>query len=137
MLLRGQVLPLGQALRRIGAAAGDEDQAAGQMVLLDARGHIHPLLKDARGRGFWKDRRLRGVPLELLVRRRAQSPYVQVIRVFLLKDGKRLEADYWCDICAIVMFELKECECCQGPIRLRLRPVRQSDLPPSVSPAPR
>ena len=33
----------------------------------------------------------------------------------------RLELDYWCDICAIAMYELKECECCQGPIELRRR----------------
>ncbi len=123
--LRGRVLPLGEALRRIGAATGDEDQANGQMVLLDARGQIHPLLKDARGRGFWKDARLRDVPMELRVRKLAASPYVQVIRVFMLRKGKRLEVDYWCDICAIQMFELKQCECCQGPIRLRLRPVEE------------
>ena len=63
--------------------------------------------------------------MELRVRKLAASPYVQVIRVFLLRKGKRLEVDYWCDICAIQMFELKQCECCQGPIRLRLRPVEE------------
>ena len=38
-----------------------------------------------------------------------------------LHDGKKYELDYWCDICAIPMYELKECECCQGPIRFRFR----------------
>ena len=48
---------------------------------------------------------------------------VQVIRVYTFHDGKKFELDYWCDVCSIPMFELKDCECCQGPTRIRERPV--------------
>jgi hypothetical protein len=80
-------------------------------------------LKDARGRGFHLDPRLLKFDYELEVRRFPGSPVVQVIRVCTLHDGKKYEFDYWCDICAIPMYELKECECCQGPIRFRERLV--------------
>ena len=38
------------------------------------------------------------------------------------KDGK-FELDYWCDICAIGMYESGPCDCCQEPNRLRERRV--------------
>jgi hypothetical protein len=69
------------------------------------------------------DERLRDIEVELLVRRYADAPLVQVIRVFRPKDDGLYEIDYWCDICAIPMFILKPCECCQGETRLRQRRV--------------
>jgi hypothetical protein len=86
-----------------------------------AKGELIPLVEDIRGRAFRKDERLRKMEVELLVRRYEKSPAVKVIRVFeVAKDGK-YEVDYWCEICAIAMYELKDCECCQGPIELRKR----------------
>ncbi|MCA9222733.1 MAG: hypothetical protein KDA71_20565, partial [Planctomycetales bacterium] len=81
------------------------------------------IVEDVRGRAFRRDDRLRKMRVELLVRRYAGVPAVQIIRVFELTDEGRFELDYWCDICAIAMFELKACDCCQGPIELRRRPA--------------
>ena len=44
---------------------------------------------------------------------------IQVIRVLAASADGLYEIDYWCDICAIPMYILKDCECCQGPTRLR------------------
>ena len=38
------------------------------------------------------------------------------------KKTVRQYFDYWCDICSIPMYEIKRCECCQGPIRMRFQP---------------
>lgn len=86
-------------------------------------GALVPLIEDVRGRAFRRDERLRALRVELVVRRYEQSPLVQVIRVFELANDGRYELDYWCEICAIAMFEKKECECCQGPVELRRRKV--------------
>jgi hypothetical protein len=60
-------------------------------------------------------------------------PWVQVLSIYAFDEqGVRSIVDYWCDICAIPMFEIKDCECCQGPTRLRLRP---QELPKDVAPA--
>ena len=68
--------------------------------------------------------------MELRVRRFVGSPMIQAIRVYSLSDGEKFELDYWCDICAIPMYQLKPCECCQGPIRIRRRLVKDRSQRP-------
>ncbi|MEQ8788351.1 MAG: hypothetical protein RIC55_18725 [Pirellulaceae bacterium] len=121
--VRGEVVFLVAAVQnRFGVKAVPE---ARQSILAVAtpEGEFLPLFEDVRGRAFRKDKRLRGIDLELLVRQYEGSPLLHVIRVFAVEDGKKYELDYWCEICAIAMFELKACDCCQGPIELRRRLV--------------
>jgi len=118
--LRGRIVWLGEALKRRGVEV-DPDAMRSSIALETSDGGLVPIVKDARGRGFHLDPRLHRYDYELTVRRVPRSPMVQVVRVSTWHDGKRYELDYWCDICAIPMVELKECECCQGPIRLRER----------------
>src|SRR5205823_4561003 len=93
------------------------------LALRTKEGELVPLLEDVRARAFRRDERLREMEVELVVRRYAILPLLQVIRVFeLAKDGK-YEIDYWCAICSIPMFEKKDCECCQGDVELRRRKV--------------
>jgi hypothetical protein len=122
--LRGKVVWLNEAVARKYGVRLDAD-AAESVAALETADELVPLLKEDRGRGFWKDARLRGIDLELQVRRYQGLPLAQVIRVYRLKEGKKYELDYWCDVCAIQMFELKQCECCQGPTQLRERPVEE------------
>ena len=130
-LLRGRVVYLAEAMqRRFGAKTVKE---AGQRILAleTAKGTLHPLFEDVRGRAFRSDKRLRNRDVTLLVRRYDGSPVVQIIRLFARNKAGLVELDYWCDICAIPMFELKPCDCCQGPIRLR----EQKAKLPEISPA--
>jgi hypothetical protein len=119
--IRGRVVYLAEAIeRRHGAPSVSEAQDR-MLALETAAGELIPLLEDVRGRAFRRDERLRQLDVELLVRRYPGSPVVQIIRVAeVAKDGQ-YELDYWCDICAIVMFEKKDCECCQGETELRRR----------------
>jgi hypothetical protein len=121
--IRGHVVFLAEAMeKRFGLPSVPE--AKDRILALEtATGELIPLLEDVRARAFRRDERLRKMEIELLVRRYSGSPAVQIIRVFeATKDGK-FELDYWCDICAIIMYELKECDCCQGPVELRRRKV--------------
>lgn len=127
--IRGKVVWLSSALKRRGVQV-DEDVARTQCVLSGTDGRLYPLVKETRGRAFWKDKRLRNIDVELLVRPVAGSSYVQVIRVHMFEDGKKYLFDYWCDICAIQMFELQDCACCQGPIRFRKRLVPKGQTEP-------
>ncbi len=125
--IRGRVVWLAEALqRRFGVKTVAE---AGERVLAleTAEGRLVPLVEDVRGRSFRNDKRLRGIDVELLVKRYDGSPLVQVIKIFQLKKDGKYELDYWCEICAIAMYELKECDCCQGPIELRLRKAADQD----------
>jgi hypothetical protein len=121
--LRGRVVWLHEVLkRRYGIGAVPE--AAQRILALETpEGQLFPIVEDIRGRSFRKDPRLRKLDCELLVRQLKASSMIQIIRVYAHEKGKKVEVDYWCEICAIAMYELKPCDCCQGAIELRQRPV--------------
>jgi hypothetical protein len=118
-MVRGRVVWLDEALGRLYGVATDPAAAETAVMLESPDGRLLPIIPDVRGRAFGVDARLRNIDLELLVRRYAGVPMIQIIRVFQRKADGLYEIDYWCDICAISMFILKPCECCQGPTRLR------------------
>jgi hypothetical protein len=121
-LVSGKVVLLTEALkqRKIVSYA---DEIKGQVVLVTREGDLLPIVPDWRGRALYQDERLRDRPVDLVVNRRRGVPWLQVLSIYTFDEaGVRNMTDYWCDICAIPMYEIKECECCQGPIRLRFRP---------------
>jgi hypothetical protein len=122
--IRGRVVWLADALKqRYGINTVPE---AGERILAlqTPDGQLHPIIEDTRGRAFRIDKRLRDADMELLVRRYAGSPMIQVIRVYAIKQDGKYELDYWCDVCAIVMFQMGPCDCCQDDNRLRERRVK-------------
>lgn len=124
--LRGRIVWLGEALKERYGIESDADAAQSQIALATTDGRLVPIVKDNRGRGFWIDPRLRDFDLELTVRRYEGSPVVQIVRVYSIREGRAYELDYWCDTCSIPMYELKDCECCQGPTRFRERLVEKT-----------
>jgi hypothetical protein len=121
--IRGRVVFLHEALEEKYGIRAVPEAKQRALALKTQDGALVPLVEDVRGRAFRADERLRKPEVELLVRRYRGSPVVQIIRVFeVARDGK-YELDYWCDICAIAMFELKPCDCCQGETELRRRKV--------------
>ena len=129
-LLSGKVVLLSEALARKKVKAYGEE-LKGQVVLETADGDLWPIVPDWRGRAFYQDKRLRDRPVDLIVNRQPGVPHLQVLSIYTFDDKHvRQMTDYWCDICSIPMYEIKECECCQGDIRLRFRPM---DLPAEFS----
>lgn len=121
--IRGRVVFLAEAMHQRYGVPSVPEAADRQLALQTANGELVPLLEDVRGRAFRRDERLRKMQVELLVRRYAASPVVQIIRVAEVAPDGKYEIDYWCDICAIAMYEKKDCECCQGDTELRRRKV--------------
>jgi hypothetical protein len=131
-VVSGKVLSLGEALKQRGIKSYAEE-VKGQVVLVTRSGDLVPIVPDWRGRAFYQDERLRNRPVDLVVNRRAGVPWVQVLSIYTFDEkGVRNVTDYWCDICAIPMYEIKDCECCQGPTRLRFRP---QELPKDTLPS--
>ncbi|MDP7206310.1 MAG: hypothetical protein QGH11_12120 [Pirellulaceae bacterium] len=121
---RGHVVFLSAALQeKYGIKSVPESQQ--QVLALQSRdGSLVPLVEDLRGRSFRRDKRLREMEVVLMARRYEGLPMLQVIRVYRVEKKKIFQVDYWCEICAIAMYELKACDCCQGDIELRQRPAR-------------
>src|SRR5579872_6961566 len=125
-IISGKVLPLHEALTQRGVK-NYEEETKGQVVLVTNEGELIPIVPDWRGRAFYQDERLRNREVELVANRRKGVPWIQVLSIYTFdEDGTRNLTDYWCDICSIPMYEIKDCDCCQGPTRLRFRP---QDLP--------
>ncbi len=121
-LFAGKVVLLQDALKRRGIKVAEEMKL--QAVLETKSGELIPIAADWRGRAFFQDKKLRGRPVEIVGYRQPGIPYLQALIVYFPnKKGEREEFDYWCDICAIPMYEIKDCECCQGPSRHRYRPA--------------
>lgn len=119
-LFAGKVVLAQEALKRRGIKVADELKT--QAVLETESGELIPIAADWRGRAFYQDKRIRDRKVELVGYRRPGIPYLQVLIIFVLDDkGRRQEMDYWCEICAIPMYEIKQCECCQADITLRFR----------------
>jgi hypothetical protein len=126
--LQGRVVWLAEAMLRLHGIKSVPEAADRILALESDDGHLHPIVEDIRGRAFRRDERLRKMKAELLVRQHRGSPMIQIVRVFELTEDGRFEIDYWCEICSIAMFELKECECCQGPIEFRRQKVEAPTL---------
>lgn len=127
--LRGRVVFTAEAMARLHGAKSVAEADERGLALETPDGRLHPLLEDVRGRAFRADERLRRMNVELLVRRYPNSPVVQVVQLYEISPEGKFEVDYWCDVCAIAMFELKTCECCQGDIELRRRRVVEPSKP--------
>jgi hypothetical protein len=124
-LFRGKVVLLRDALARRKVDSREEFDK--QVVLETPAGDLIPIVPDWRGRAFFQDDRLRNRDVELIGKRQKGVPYLQVLMIFTFDGkGKRQYMDYYCDTCAFPMYEIKPCECCHGPIRLRFQP---RDLP--------
>ena len=121
--VRGKVVWLGEALQEHFHISTVPESRQRALAIFTEQGELWPLVEDVRGRAFRKDERLRGKPMELVVRRSDKHPLLQIIRVYEFRDGKKYEVDYWCDVCAITMFEKGLCACCQDENRLRYRLV--------------
>jgi hypothetical protein len=123
--LRGRVVWAAEVLEKRGARSVPEAEQR-TLALETADGELIPILEDVRGRGFRTDERLREMDLELLVRRLPKSPFVQILGVYQWEGKRKLEIDYWCQVCAIAMVERKPCDCCQGETELRKRRVSET-----------
>ena len=121
---RGHVVFLADVLEeKYGIKSVPESQQR-VLALQSKDGSLVPLVEDQRGRSFRRDKRLREMEVVLMARKYEGLPMLQVIRLYRVDGKKVFEVDYWCEICAIAMYELKVCDCCQGEIELRQRRAR-------------
>ena len=128
-LLRGRVVWLAEALKSRFGITSVPEAAGNGLAILTTDGSLVPIVENLRGRAFRKDPRLLELELELLVRRYEHQPFVQVVKIFEVEGDQRNEIDYWCDVCAIIMYEYGPCSCCQDQNRLRRQLVTPTTKP--------
>lgn len=124
--IRGKVVYWAEGAERLWGIKVVPEAKDRIIALETVDGTLLPLVEDIRGRAFRVDDRLRKMDVELLVRRYADGSAAKVLGVYSLEKNGKFEVDYWCEVCAIAMYEKKECECCQADNVLRRRPVAAS-----------
>lgn len=121
--LCGKVLTLSAALATRGLTIKvDAEPIAKQVALVADDGAVTPLLSDEASRALFLDDRLRGCRTEILGKRFAGIPYLQVISFKVERGGKLQTPEYYCDVCSIRVRFPQTCPCCQGPMELRMSP---------------
>jgi len=121
--IRGKVLTLNAALVSRGLSIKfDPEPIAKQVALLGDDGSVFPLFSDEASRALFVDERLRDCRAQVLGRRFAGVPYLQVISFKVERQGKFQTPEYYCDVCAISVRYPQICPCCQGPMELRMKP---------------
>lgn len=118
----GKVVSVSEAAAKRGIEM-DKDAAPYWLALETKDGKLYPLWKDSGTRMFFKDKDLRNRPVQVTGRMIQGSEILQVFSVRTVRDGKRFEPYYWCDICAIKRFEPNACDCCGAPLEFREEPV--------------
>lgn len=122
--IQGRVVWLGEALDEEFGISSVKEARERILAIHTKDGQLLPILENLRGRAFRTDDRLRDKSMEIVVRRHKKQPMLQVIRIYEFRKDKKYEVDYWCDVCAIVMFEKGFCACCQDTNRLRHRLIK-------------
>jgi len=65
-----------------------------------------------------KDTRLNGRAVELRGHENGPGKFA-ASHMYTVKDGKRYDVTYWCDVCSIRTHMPGRCMCCQGPTELQ------------------
>ena len=122
--LEGEAVVLSKLLNDRQIVA-DEEPASSTLVLKARSGRIYPLIRDDASRALFQDERLRNRPLVLKVREYASLPFVQVVTIQIVEEGRPRIPEYYCEICTISVRSPQICPCCQGAMELRMRPERR------------
>ncbi len=119
----GKVLKLSSALAARGLTITvDAEPIAKQVALVADDGSIFPLFSDEASRALFLDDRLRDSRTEVLGKKFAGVPYLQVISFKVQREGKFRTPEYFCEVCTIHVRYPQICPCCQGPMELRMIP---------------
>jgi hypothetical protein len=122
VMLHGKVLTLSSALASRGLSIKvDAEPIAKQVALVADDGSVIPLFSDDASRALFLDDRLRDCRAEVVGRRFAGVPYLQVVSFKVERQGKFQTPEYFCDVCSIHVRYPQDCPCCQGPMELQMK----------------
>lgn len=129
--VRGRVVFLQEESAKIAHVQVVDSATTSVLGIVAANGERILLFENERVHAFRIDKRLRGIPLELVIAQDARVPFAQLLRIFEWQGDQRMEVLYWCDICAIAANQPGPCACCQEDVELRRIPAPPAKGPTS------
>lgn len=96
-----------------------------QYALQTTNGVIYTLLRTRLSEAIFVDERLRGKELALKGRVMPKTQIFDVTAIRSVKNGVVHDLYYYCDICDIQSVSPEICACCQGPVELIEKPLKE------------
>jgi hypothetical protein len=123
--LRGRVVCLAEEMhRRHGAELPTKHEHHWGLKAED--GKCYTLLRGKFSEAIFVDERIRQKELVVKARLFPNTQIIELERLRSLKAGVTQDLFYYCNVCAIESVSPEICSCCQGPVELIERPLKES-----------
>lgn len=90
-------------------------------------GKFYTLLRTKYSEALFADERLREKELLLKARLFPGTQILEPMTLRSVRHGVVHDLYYYCDVCAIKAVSAEPCSCCQGPVELIEKPLKDSD----------
>jgi hypothetical protein len=90
-------------------------------------GKFYTLLRTKYSEALFADARLREKDLLLKARLFPAAQIIEPITLRSVRNGVVQDLYYYCDVCSIKSVSPEPCSCCQGPVELVEKPLKDSD----------
>ena len=121
--LRGRVVCLTEEYQRLYQAVPDCDKRGHVYGLKTADGQLYAFLPTDMAAAISDDQRFRERELLVTARQFPASSFVEVIKLQSIRDGKRYDLFYFCEVCNIQSHKPGPCDCCQDPVIFHEEPA--------------
>jgi hypothetical protein len=124
--MRGRVVCLAEEMHRLnGALLPTEHPHLWGFKTQD--GTCYTLLRSKFSEAIFLDERIRQKDLLLKAKLFPQTQVIEVTVIRSIRDGVVQDLYYYCDVCAIKSVSPEICACCQGPVVLTEKPLRERE----------
>ena len=124
--LRGRVVCLPEEMHRL-YQAGLPTQHEHVYGFKAGDGKFYTLLRTKYSEALFADARLREKDLLLKARLFPGAQIIEPITIRSVRNGVVHDLYYYCDVCSIKSVSPEPCSCCQGPVELVEKPLKDSD----------
>jgi hypothetical protein len=123
--LRGRVVCIAEEMhRQHGAPLPTNHEHLWGLKAQDGR--IYTLLRGKFSEAIFVDERIRKKDLAVKARLFPNTQVIELTRLRSVKAGLTQDIYYFCDVCVIESVSPESCSCCQGPVELIEKPLKDS-----------
>jgi hypothetical protein len=88
-------------------------------------GQFYTILRTSLSEAFFVDDRVRSRELSIKARLLPNSHILDIAGIRSVKNGVLNDLYYYCDVCDIESVSPAPCACCQGPVELVEKPLKE------------
>jgi hypothetical protein len=123
--LRGRIICVAEEMhRRHGAELPANHEHVWALKAQD--GKTYTLLRGKFSEAIFADGRIRQKELTVKARLFPDTQVIELARLRSVNEGITHDLFYFCDVCVIESVSPEICSCCQGPVELIEKPVKDS-----------